>query len=337
MKDGANEEDRVSRVCDKEHHMKIGRLIIWGLLLSACTSMGHGRQRSLEVLSPTIAADLPSTNPDGTIDLAPKRLARIPPGTVIADGPPAGWSHLILFAHPGLGAGDFTGIPKVVLDYAKWLKFTLLANVGKHKKAGKETYYLDRVARGFAVAIKDKETGKDKETIIDCTNTLDADMGLLGGRVLKENEDILDNEVRQVVRTDTMLIFDANSYMLYNNKHERMVNRYAIFVLPHSGRLATVVWLLAFDGPNKYKAAEPALQLLPPNMHESRLLSAKREKFKSVLFVYVPDPDAFALMRIPQGKAIPYTPELERLAATKDFTPKLAQELEGKLRAAIAQ
>jgi len=268
--------------------------------------------------------------PQGLIDLAPKRLPRIPPGTIIGDGPPSGWSHLVLFATPGLGAGDFKDIPKVVLDYAKWLKFTLLANVRKQKKAGTESYYLDRVARGFAVSIK------DKETIIESKHTLDADMGILGGRVLKDNEDILDNEVRQVVRTDTMLIFDANSYMLRGKEHQKLVNRYAIVVFPESGKLATLVWLLAPDGPGKYQAAEPALQLLPPNMQEQRLLSVQREKFKIVFFVWVPEPDAFALMRIPQGQALAYTPELERLATIKEFTAKQVQELELNLRAISA-
>lgn len=316
--------------------MSMVRLLIWAMVFSALICTGHGRLPRLDPLSATLAND-PGITPQGNIDLVAKRLPRIPPGTIISAGPPAGWSHLVLFANPGLGAGDFQGIPKVVLDYAKWLKFTILANVGKHKVAGKESYYLDRVARGFAVGIPDKKTDKIKETIIETGQTLDADMGIMGARVLKENEDILDNEVRQVVRTDTMLIFDANSYMLYNNKHERMVNRYAILVLPDSGRLATVVWLLAFDGPGKYKAAEPAMQLLPPSMHESRLLSAKREKFKLVLLVYVPEPDAFALMSIPQGNAIAYTPQLQDAATVKEFTPKQVQDLEMKLRTAVLE
>jgi hypothetical protein len=316
--------------------MSVGRLLIWGLVFAACACTGHRPAPRLDVFASAQAGDS-SRTPEGHIDLSPKRLPRILPGTIIGDGPPAGWSHLVLFATPGLGAGDFKDIPTVILDYAKWLKFTILANVAKHKQAGKETYYLDRVARGFAVAIKDKKTGTDKETIIDNDDTRDADMGILGGRVLKENEDILDKDVRQVVRTDTMLIFDANAWMLYNGKHERMVNRHAILVLPESGKLATFVWLLALDGPDKYKAAEPAMQLLPPNMHESRLLSVKRDRFKVVLLVYVPEPDAFALMRIPQGQAVSYTPELEQLATIKEFTASQVQELETKLRSAISK
>jgi hypothetical protein len=316
--------------------MSMGRLLIWGLVFAACVCTGHGPPPQLDVLSGALAADS-GRKPQGNIDILPKRLPRIPPGTVIGNGPPLGWSHLVLFATPGLGAGDFKDIPTVVLDYAKWLKFTILANVGTHTESGKQTYYLNRVARGFAVAIKDKKTGKFRETVIDNSNTLDADMGILGGRVLKENEDILDNEVRQVVRTDTMLIFDANSYMLYNNQHERMVNRYAILVFPETGKLVTLVWLLAHDGPAQYKAAEPAMQLLPPSLHEKRLLSVKRERFKVVLLVYMPEPDAFALMSIPRGQAVAYTPELQRLATIKSFSPQQAEELETKLREAASK
>jgi hypothetical protein len=42
-------------------------------------------------------------------------------------------------------------------------------------------------------------------------------------------------------------------------------------------------------------------------------------------------------MRIPQGKAIAYTPELQRLATTREFTAKEVQELETMLRAAISK
>src|SRR5260370_41985031 len=121
--------------------------------------------------------------------------------------------------------------------------------------------------------------------------------------------------------------------MLRGNEQQKVVNRYHIVVFPESGKLAPLVWLPAPDAPGKYQAADPALQLLPPNMQEQRLLSVQREKFKIVFFVWVPEPDAFALMRIPQGQALAYTPELERLATIKEFTAKQVQELELNLRA----
>jgi hypothetical protein len=306
------------------------RLLVWGMIFSAYACAGHCPPPFQDVAPISTAADLSNRTPQGKIDLIPQRLARISPGTIIGDGPPPGWTHLVLFANPGLGAGDFQGVPKVIVDYARWLHFTLLAKVGKHKMGNRDVYYLERFARGFAVAIK------DKNTIVEPDHTLDADLGFMGGQVLKDNEKVFESQVRQIIRTDTMLIFDATTYMLRNSEHQKMVNRYAVIVFPETGRLITLVWLLALDGPEKYKAAETTMQLLPANMHEKRLLSVKREKIKQILFVPFPDPDAFALMRIPQGQAVPFTPQLQRLAAINEFTTKDVQELETNLRAAVS-
>jgi hypothetical protein len=63
-------------------------------------------------------------------------------------------------------------------------------------------------------------------------------------------------------------------------------------------------------------------------MREERLLSVRRDKF----LLGVPSPDAFALVRIPQGRAVAYTAELQRLACKRQFTAQQVLDLEGQLR-----
>jgi len=290
------------------------------LMTLAC----NGPEKQSQLLVPPttlIMGGVQPTTPAGAVDLVSRPLPRIAAGTVIGNGPPRGWSNLVLIATPGLGAGDIKDAPQTALRYASMFKFTLLANVSKQDNA----YYLDVVGRGFAVNFK----GGD--SIVESNNTFGADLGLFGRRILEENEKILDNDLRQVARTRTLTIFDAQATMLAGNEHRKMVIRHAILVSPETGQLAALVWLLSKDQAGAYAPAEQAMQLLPPNMHEQRLLSVKKDKF----FLGMPSPDAFALMRIPQGRPVAYTPELRRLAALQQWNAQAVVDLETQLRAAV--
>ena len=90
------------------------------------------------------------------------------------------------------------------------------------------------------------------------------------------------------------------------------------------------VWLLTRTQ-SGFEPSEQALQLLPPNMQEARLLHVRKDRFT----LGIPSPDAFALVRIPQGTAIPYTPELQRTAAAGPFNRDQVFALESALRAAL--
>jgi hypothetical protein len=198
-------------------------------------------------------------------------------------------------------------------------KFTVLANVARRRDG--QGFYLEKVARGFATNVR------GKEIIITGRQTLGANLGVFGPRILDENEKILDEDVRQVVRTATMLIFDAKAVMLRDRDHADMVMRHAILVDPASGRLYTLVWLLTED----YQPAERALQLLPNGMREKRMLHVKRDKFGPL---GIPDRDAFALRQIPQGTAVAYTPALQQAATVRKFEGAQVPRIEETLRAA---
>lgn len=261
---------------------------------------------------------VPAPNPRAAarpnVDLKSKALDAIPVGTVIGKEPPKGWSTLVLFATPTLTPEDLRDAPKVASFYARMFKFVILANVGSRRDGDRNVYWLDRLARGFAIDLK------GKETIVSGQNTLGANLGLFGRRILDENERILDNDVRQVVRTDTMLLFDAQSVMRVKNAHVKMVMRHAILVDPASGKLYTLVWLLTKD----YQAAEAAIQSLPNGMREARMLSVNRDDFT----IGIPGPEAFALRSIPQGVAIPYDEPLKTAATLRTFTEETARQVE---------
>jgi hypothetical protein len=272
----------------------------------------------------TAVAQLPATTAyQSAVDLTPRPLDHIPVGTVIGQNPPTGWSHLVLFATPTLTPEDLRDAPKTAADYARMFKFTILADVGRQTNQGRPVYFLSKLARGFAIEIK------GKETIVDGNNTLGASLGLFGRRILDENEKILDEDVRQVVRTPTMLIFDAKAVMRQQNEHVPMIVRHAVLVQPDTGRLSTLVWLLTRD----YRAAEPAVQLLPNGMREQRSLSVKRDEFT----LGIPSREAFALRRIPQGKPVAYDDRLRWAATQRTFTAQSVPDVATILAAAAEQ
>jgi hypothetical protein len=266
----------------------------------------------------------PAVKPQDKIDLKEKPLDRIPVGTVIGRRPPERWSNLVLLAIPTLTREDERDAPRMATHYAKMFKFTILANVARRGNEKDSPFYLERVARGFATTVD------GKQVIVSGKDTLGADLGLFGRRILDENEKVLDNDVRQVVRTATMLIFDAQAVMLRGGEHVNMIMRHALLVDPASGRLYTLVWLLTRD----YKPAEKVIQLLPDGMREQRMLSIKRDKFSRL---GIPERDAFGLRQVPQGKPIDFTEDLKKIACIKTFDEAKVPQIEETLRATAMQ
>ena len=299
----------------------IGSLLLLWCSLGGCCSVDRPESTRFiptEEKGGGTADDLKDTD----IDLESRTLPTIPSGTVIGKTAPEGWTHLVLFATPTLTKEALAVAPKTAADYARLLKFTLLART---KKVGSK-YRLDTLARGFAVTI----TGK--ETVIDSKNTRGARLGLFGNRILIENEKHFEADVRQIARTPTMVMFDAQAVMRQGEKHVKMVNRHAILVDPATGKVSTFVWLLSkADG--EYAFADKAMQLLPENMREARMLSVDGDKF----VLGIPTAEAFALWRIPQGKAIPYGADLPKVAAVKELKREDITAMEKGLRAASAE
>jgi hypothetical protein len=262
------------------------------------------------------------------VDVKLRHIEWIKPGTQIADGPPKGWSHLVMVAKPRLGAGDVDSVPRIAAHYASMFSFAIVANVRPetNNDADQPRFFLERVAIGIATNVQ------GRNLIVTSEQTMGADIGLIGRAVMQENDRILRNDMYQVARTRTMMVFDVNSPMRRNTQHTRMVIRHAILITPETGRLTTFVWLLARAGADQYVLAENVVQMLPPGMHEDRVLSVDANKFT----LGIPSADAFALARVPQGTPIKFSESLAALAALRRFTPETTLKLEAEFRTRYA-
>lgn len=284
--------------------------------------------RLLLFLSPLTAAenDLPAgtTRPD----ITPRPVQWIPPGTRLGNQPPAGWSHLVMLAHPRLAAGDVDELPSMAAGLATSFKIVLLANVRstKDKSSGANSHVLDEVAFGIGKIINGKTTIISSST----HKKLGAKLGWIAGIVLQRNEEAMAAGSRQVARTSTMCVLDFGVLAHHRGMHVSMTRRYVVVVDPESGDLDTLVGLLQYGREGTRALVAGQLHFLPPNYQEDRRLHVDGDK----VFWGIPGDDAIAQIFTPAGTPVKPSDELRRLFTKARFQPNEVLALERAIRAA---
>jgi hypothetical protein len=257
------------------------------------------------------------------IDVQERFLEKIPAGTEIGKTAPRGWTHLVFIATPKIEEGDVDALPSLAKNIASMLQLTVLANAKREGKDG--PWRLDKVAVGFATPIG------GKRIIIDSASErrLGANLDFIERTVLSGQERYLAEEkgVTQVVTAPNMVVFDARQVTLVKSKHRQMVVRHAVVIDPATGGMGALVWLLE-PSSRGFSLAEEAMHLLPSNYHEDRVMHVDGDQ---VNFLGMPGPTALAVVSLPAGTEIPFTPELREVAALSRFTPEAAAELEAAI------
>jgi hypothetical protein len=305
--------------------MRIGRWKYWGpglmvLVLILCIK---GIGCSHFNLRP------PSGNPPPQPALQLQPVEMIPPGTVIGESPPPGWTHLILKTHPHPGAGDLGRLNETTTELASFLFTAFLAEVKPQVVDGVRHYRLGRVAVGVGTRINGRETIISPDT----QNELGADLGILARTVLsKWYEGALKDHL--VARSATMGLVDTPVTMLREGKHRPVVLRYALLVDEHTGRLDTLLWLIDCDDQGGYHGPSSPIEWLPPNKVEDCILHVDGNEFN---LLGVPSDIAFAMYRLPRGrKEIDFPSPLSAVAGRVHLSPDQARMLEAGLRALLA-
>jgi hypothetical protein len=277
-----------------------------------------------ELPDPESIAPAASESDQGEFCLERRLLGRIPPGTVIEESPPLGWTHIVRLIEPVLTEKDLQNTPEMVAFYAQVMKDVALAKV---EKVGSR-YELKVLAVGPTAKVK----GKD--TVIDFNHRYGAELGLFGGRLLAAYENGFKDHVWQVVQTPTLRVFDERQRFLRGEKRIVMLVRSAVRVDRKSGQLTTHVWLLTDNKDEENTLAEENMQLLPDGYREKYNPSIRYDQF--VLGLPISE-DILARREISQGTPVLFTSALRRLAARKTYTKVEALELEEALRAAASE
>jgi hypothetical protein len=260
-------------------------------------------------------------------DVTTRRLDQIPAGTVIGKEAPKGWSNLIIKSYSRPGAGDVNQLSPLADRLARLLFTAILADVKPERSTGSKRYKLAKVAVGLGTKIRDKDTVITPDT----QNRLGAGLGILDRVVLRTAQEKL-GEITILARSSTMMLFDAPSYMVSEEKHKPIVLRYAILVDEQTGRLNTLVWPIERETDGKYGSPPSAIQLLPPNLTDDCILHVDGNEFS----LGQPTEKAFAMTTPPKGdKEIKVNDDLKELIARPRFSATTAAELESKLREAL--
>jgi len=274
-----------------------------------------------ELPDPEAVAPIDEDSGQGEVCLERCMLGRIPPGTVIEESPPLGWTNIVRVIEPVLTEEDVQKTPELAAFYVQLFKDVTLAKV---EKVGRN-YELKLLAVGLTAKVK----GKD--TVIDLNHRYGADLGSFGGSFLAAYENGYKDHTWQVVQTPTLRIFDERQRFLRGDKRIVMLVRNAVRVDRKSGLVTTLVWLLTDNKDEENSLAEENMQLLPDGYRERYNPSIRYDQF--VLGLPISD-DVIARREITQGKPVRFTPALRRLAARKAYTQEEALELERALRGA---
>lgn len=244
----------------------------------------------------------------------------IPAGTIIADAPPADWSHLVIKSHPQLRASDQSKVDTQPARLASLLFTAFLADVkadvdGKHR--------LRRIALGMGT----KVNGQDVIFAPDGAMPGEPRLMPLDHYAITRGYAVLQN-ARVVLQGPTMALVDTPVLFRCGSKNKLVRFRYALLVDGESGRLDALVWGMDPEQGGCFAAAA-AIRLAPNTLTTPDLILDPSE----ITFGWPTGDTAFGIDALPPGKeryAIPA--DLLPLAMATRFTPEDARKLEEGLR-----
>lgn len=269
-----------------------------------------------------------STLPEGPVDVTPRPLALIPPGTVIGDGPPEGFSHLVIRSHTRVADDSLDEVSDTFAHLTALLFTAIVADVrGPADSPGGGPYRLERVATGAGVEIDGRFVIVTSET----QEELGADLGFLERITLQSGEEQI-AAARCAARTPTMALLDFQGIRVIDGKHRDVITRYAVLVHPETGRLETVLW--QFRVPEEEGDPEPSAPLDPMVWLQTNSVDDCPLHIDPSEFVFgVPVKKGFAMERCPGGeRTLPFPDGLESAAVRRRLTPEVVRTLEAGLR-----
>lgn len=263
--------------------------------------------------------------PPGHVGEVVPELVTIEPGTIVGDGPPAGWSHLVIKSIMHLESGDVASLPDFARETATLFRTVVLADVRPvPSSGGQSTYFLHRIGAGLALADREGDTIVDSASL----DRLGIELPLVSKLVLDRAEAAL-HRGRLAARTPTFALYDASVELAEGDRHRSILLRYALLVDPSNGDLRTVVWPVA-AAPDDRVPPSSMIALKPLLLFHCGIHVLARRAFGQVPVAWY-----FAMSGLPPGDAIPMPPELQALAISDPETADESAILERRLRQAL--
>jgi hypothetical protein len=206
----------------------------------------------------------------------PARLVQLEAGTRLqGEGPPAGWSHLVMKAIPRLATGDLDSVSDQAHEIAQRIRPLIVADVRRCAGTGGVSFRLDRVGTGLC-APGAGETGDVVVTgssIAGSRGPWTTKQRLILSAIAYES-----SHARMAAATSTFALIRTPVTFLISGSHKKIDMCYAVLVDPQSGNLRTIVWpdISANDPQSPFPATARQLSRavfdLPQDVHATRIL-----------------------------------------------------------------
>lgn len=277
------------------------------------------RPNSAQAASP-VASNVAS---NAAYDVRPRAIQMVPPGTIVGDKPPPGWSHLVIKSRPLCNGGDVEDVAKRYVKLASLFDNVILANVVPLDGR----WSIRNIAVGSTTPIRDR----DVVVAPGQTKKLGAHLSMLAELLLNE----IDRRQRQMmirVMSSHFAIVDIDAIMRFNQQNQPMMLRYALVLEPMTGKLHSLVWLLK-PGKSRHQLASPIHELRENQVQVCPLFVDKSEYSWGF-----PSENAFAATHIPTA-ARKFQPTNMMRPAMRRSAPTVADAalLDHNLRLAIGQ
>lgn len=258
------------------------------------------------------------------VDVVPREIERIPPGTVVADRAPPGWTHLVIKSNPRIADASRKDVSDLIARLATLLSSIIVADVRADPQAPPgASFCLARVAVGLATNVGGQATVVCNESY----QRVGAKFGFLEASVLAAAEEQL-AKMRCLMRSPITAVVQGEGVLHLDGQHHTVLVRYALLVDPRTGALQTLCWGLRPREDGRLELIGAQLHWLPPALVEDCQLHVDPEQF----FLGMPNRMAFAMSQLPPGqKMLRASPELAALLAQPTYTPQTARALEAQL------
>jgi hypothetical protein len=245
-------------------------------------------------------------------------LNLLPPGTVVGDTAPEGWTHLVLKSQPHVHSG---AVNKLTAEGEKYASFLFMVTIARVKDQGtpfRPNFVLEDVAMGLGTTVN----GKDMVLSPERQAEFGANLHIPYNLILKGayNKQL---EARYLIHGKTFVVYDTPVLMHRGDGNREILFRYALLVERKTGRLETLVW-----GIDRKQDSDPLIgpiEWLQPGTIDPASLYVDPHEF--ALFG-LPGPNAFAAEGLPHGqRQMPIPEDLIPLLGQRRYTAQEAQEL----------
>src|SRR5262245_39471786 len=301
--------------------MGFRRLVFVAMGLAVAAGLIAWAVRPSPVATPAWVADY---------DLTARTPELLPPGTIVGQSAPAGWSHLVIKSLPRVRPDEESKVPPLArsqtVRMTRWMFTAFAADVRQEAIANETRHHLRAVALGLGTSVGGRDVIITPETA--AANGVQLDW--ITETILKKGYET-QRLAMVVIHGPTFGLVDTPVWYRCGQTNRLIRFRYALLVDRKTGRLDTLVWSLDTEG----SCGDPTVAgvLAPDTINEAELIPDS----KGFDLLGIAADAAFGVDRLPPHKARLLLPdELRPLTITTKFTPEDARALEVGLRRLLA-